>query len=154
MYTHSYKDLKMYIYIDEMEEIDQRIFEIIKEDNYTNFLGMKCIEIKKGYAKFSMKINKSMINFHGVAHGGVIFSLADAAFAAASNSEGIRSLALVVEICYRKAVKEGDELIAEAKEESGGRRTAVYKITVTNQEGEVIALCQATVFRTGEKIIE
>jgi uncharacterized domain 1 len=136
-----------------MEEVNEKIFKIIKEDNFTKFLGIRCLEIRKGYAKYSMVVNKNMINFHNVAHGGVIFSLADVAFAAASNSEGIRSLALVVEICYRKPVHEGEEIIAEAVEESGGKRTAVYKIKVYNKDGEIIALCQATVYRTGENII-
>jgi acyl-CoA thioesterase len=134
-------------------EVKEKVFEVIKEDNYTRFLGIKCLEIKKGYAKYSMVVNENMINFHNVAHGGAIFSLADAAFAAASNSEGIRSLALVVEICYRRPVHVGEEIIAEAKEESGGKRTAVYSIRVYNKEGETIALCQATVYRTCEKLI-
>ncbi|MFZ8849097.1 MAG: hotdog fold thioesterase [Thermoproteota archaeon] len=134
-------------------EVKEKVFEVIKEDNYSRFLGIKCLEIKKGYAKYSMVVNENMINFHNVAHGGAIFSLADAAFAAASNSEGIRSLALVVEICYRRPVHVGEEIIAEAKEESGGKRTAVYSIRVYNKEGETIALCQATVYRTGEKLI-
>jgi len=136
-----------------MENKNEKLYEVIREDNYTKFLGIKCIEIGKGYAKYSMMVRENMINFHNVAHGGVIFSLADAAFAAASNSEGIRSLALVVEICYRRPVHLGEEIIAEAKEESGGKRTAVYSIKVYNKEGEIIALCQATVYRTGEKII-
>jgi acyl-CoA thioesterase len=136
-----------------MENENEKLYEVIREDNYTKFLGIKCIEIRKGYAKYSMVVKENMINFHNVAHGGVIFSLADAAFAAASNSEGIRSLALVVEICYRRPVHAGEEIIAEAKEESGGKRTAVYSIKVYNKEGEMIALCQATVYRTGEKII-
>jgi len=127
--------------------------KLLKRITILRFLGIKCLEIKKGYAKYSMVVNENMINFHNVAHGGAIFSLADAAFAAASNSEGIRSLALVVEICYRRPVHVGEEIIAEAKEESGGKRTAVYSIRVYNKEGETIALCQATVYRTGEKLI-
>ena len=137
-----------------MEEIDEKLLSVIKTDNYTRFMNMQCLEIKKGYAKYAMRITKDMINFHQVAHGGAIFSLADAAFAAASNSGNIRSLALVVEISYRRPVKEGEMIFAEAKEESDGRRTAVYKITVSNEKGDIVALCQATVFRTGEKISE
>lgn len=92
-----------------------------------------------------------MLNFHGVAHGGVIFSLADTAFAAASNSYGIKAMALNFDIAYRRPGLLGDTLTAVASEESKGERSALYHIKVVNQSGKTVAVCHGTVFRTGER---
>jgi len=75
-----------------------KIRERIDSDKFAKFLGINLLDLKTGYSKVTMTITDDMLNFHNVAHGGAIFSLADAAFAAASNSYGQTSLALCMNI--------------------------------------------------------
>ncbi|MDG6987760.1 MAG: hydroxyphenylacetyl-CoA thioesterase PaaI [Nitrososphaerota archaeon] len=125
--------------------------KLIRSDPFSKSLGVHIIRLGKGEATTSLKVTRGMLNFHGVAHGGVVFSLADAAFAAASNSHGTRALALNFDIAYRRPGLLGDTLTAVATEESRGARTALYHIGVVNQDGKVVAACHGTVFMTGEK---
>jgi len=127
-----------------------RIREVIKGDRFSRFMGIELLELREGYSKVAMTVKGDMLNFHGIAHGGAIFSLADAAFAAASNSHGQRALALCMSISYRSPAKEGMRLVAEAFEESLGNRTALYRIAVRSEDGELIASCQGTVYRKAE----
>ena len=130
-----------------MSEVEEELLERMKKDPYCQLLGIQILEVRKGYSKLSMVVKKNMVNFHGIAHGGVIFSLADAAFAAASNSHGQPAFALAMEISYRVAVKPEKVLYAEAKEESLGRTTALYHITITDEEGSLVACCHGNVYR-------
>jgi acyl-CoA thioesterase len=127
--------------------VEQEVVDKIKSDPFAGSLGIKFLEIKKGYSKVSLTIKQDMLNFHGIAHGGVIFSLADAAFGAAGNSYGQTAVAMSMEINYRRPVAVGSILYAEAKEESFGKRTALYHMTVTTDEGKLIASCHGTVYR-------
>jgi acyl-CoA thioesterase len=95
-------------------------------------------------------VREHMLNFHGIPHGGAIFSLADAAFAAASNSYGQTAVALSVSIHYLAAVPVGTRLYAEATEESLGNRTALYRLAVSTEEGTLVALAHGMVYRKQE----
>ena len=133
------------------EEIEERI----KSDSFSKTLGVEFLEIKPGYARARMKVRSDMLNFHGVAHGGVIFTLADSVFAAASNAHGSRAVALSVNVVFRSPVFEGEELIAEANEISLGRTTAIYEMTVRKVEtGKIVAVFQAVVYRTEDSIMQ
>ena len=88
-----------------------------------------------------------MVNVHGVAHGGVVFALADAAFAAASNAHGVPAVALAMSIQFLVAAQAGETLVAEAREQRLGRRAAFYAMTVTGRGGRTIATCQGVVHR-------
>jgi acyl-CoA thioesterase len=90
----------------------------------------------------------------GIPHGGAIFSLADAAFAAAGNSHGQTAVALSMTIHYLAATQPGSRLVAEAQELRRGNRTGFYQITVKMESGELIATCQAVVHRKSEPLIE
>lgn len=129
-----------------ISDLNQLAKKISKEP-FANFMGIRLLELREGYSRVVMKTKKCMLNFHGTTHGGVIFSLADAAFAAASNSHRIQAVALTMEINYRISVKSDAKLFAEAKEESLGRKTALYHVTVTNGKGELVASCHGTVYR-------
>ena len=102
----------------------ERVFEKVRKDPYANTLGIEVLEIREGYAKASLTVGENVLNFHGVAHGGLIASLADVAFAAASNSRNRKAVALALNISYRRPVKAGETLVAEAFEGSLGERTA------------------------------
>ena len=94
-----------------------------------------------------------MLNFHGVVHGGLILSVADAAFAAANNSYNRVAVALNINISYRRPVRAGEELIAEAFEESLGKATALYRMVVKDSAGNVVAICEGLVYRHDEPIV-
>jgi acyl-CoA thioesterase len=127
----------------------------IREDPFAAHLGAEIEVIEPGYSRVSMTVTEEMLNFHGMAHGGIVFSLGDIAFAAAGNSHGQTAVALNVSISFLKATKAGDQLIAEAKEQHLGGRTALYEITVTEREsGHLVAKSQAMVYRKREWFVE
>jgi len=121
-------------------------------DAFSQWLGIKVIDIKEGYAKIKMIIRKEMVNGFLVVHGGVVFSLADSAFAFACNNRNNLSLALECNISFLKQVNIGDELTAEAIEIHNGKSTGVYSINVTNQNNQQVALFKGTCFRTGKNL--
>jgi len=133
------------------EQRDVLIEQKIKQDSFATYLGA-CIEIvKPGHSRVSLTVTKDMLNFHGNTHGGLIFSLGDMAFAAASNSRGQSAVALNVAINFLKASVEGDQLLAEAIEVSENGPVALYDIVVTDQvTGEIIAKSQDLVYRKKE----
>ena len=126
---------------------------MMKNDYFSQWMGVEVIEVKEGYSKIKMTIRKEMVNGFGIVHGGLPFSLADSAFAFACNTRNNLSVALDVTITFTKAVNVGDLLTAEAKEVHNGRSTGVYLITVTNQKNETVALFKGTCFRTGKELI-
>ena len=127
------------------------IAEHIRQDRFTAFLGVDIEAIEPGYSRVSLTVTEALHNFHGMTHGGVIFSLGDIAFAAASNYHGQTAVALNVSISFLKATKAGDQLVAEAREQHLGGRTALYEITVTErQTGQLVAKSQAMVYRKRE----
>lgn len=136
------------------EETQQRILLRFRQDPYADLLGMELLEVRPGYSLMSMVVREDMVNFHGIPHGGAIFSLADSAFAAASNSHGRTSVALNIEISYLRMVVPGTKLIAEATEEYLGKRTALYHITVSTDEGDLVASCHGVVYRKKEWFLE
>jgi len=129
----------------------ERIVQRISQDPFARFLGIKLLELEPGYSKVSMTVGEQMLNFHGIPHGGVIFSLADAAFAAASNSHGQTAVALNVSISFLAAVPVGTRLYAEATEENLGHRTALYRLAVTTEDNTLVALAHGTVYRKKEE---
>ncbi len=136
-----------------MTDADRRaaIAGHIQTDRFAAYLGAEIEAIEPGYSRVSLTVSEDMQNFHGMTHGGVIFSLGDIAFAAASNSHGQTAVALNVSISFLKATKAGDQLLAEAREQHLGGRTALYEITVTEQKtGQLVAKSQAMVYRKRE----
>ena len=132
----------------------QRVVDkMMDHDLFSQWLGIKLLDLKEGYSKVEMLVREEMINGFGTVHGGVPFSLADSAFAFACNNRNNLSVALDVTISFTKAVHVGDTLVAEANEVHNGRSTGVYLITVTNQNNEQVALFKGTCFRTGKNLI-
>ncbi len=131
--------------------IEPHIEARIRADAYARVLGAKIEAIEPGYSRVSLVITSEMLNFHGMTHGGVVFSLADIAFAAAGNSHGQTAVALNVNISFTHATGAGAHLVAEAREAKLGRATGLYEITVTERaSGELVARCLATVYRKRE----
>lgn len=126
---------------------------LIKNDLFSEWLGIEVIDIKEGYSKIRMTIREEMINGFGILHGGITFSLADSAFAFACNNRNNLSVALDTSINFMKPGHMGDMLIAEAKEMHNGKSTGLYQISVFNQNDHLIALFKGTCFRTGKKLV-
>jgi len=129
------------------------VFRKISQDPFAQWMGIELQELGPGYGRTAMTLTPQMVNFHGIPHGGAIFSLADAAFAAASNSHGQTAVALSMTVQYLAAAKPGARLTAEAKELRKGNRAGFYQIAVKTEGGEVVAICQAVVHRKKEALV-
>jgi len=122
--------------------------EQLDRDPFMNFLGGKFDFVDDGSAICSLVITEKMFNFLGVPHGGMIFSLADAALAAACNSDHQPSYALDISCSFLKMTSVGDKLIAKAERINTTKRTGLYRIDVFSNE-DLIATLNARVFRKG-----
>ena len=109
-----------------------------KEDDASKGLGMEILEIRAGEATLAMTVQPNMVNGHGIAHGGFIFTLADSAFAYACNSHNHRAVAAQANISFIRPGKLGDRLIAVAREISRSGRSGIYDVRVT-VDGTAIA---------------
>ena len=126
----------------------QAINDYIQNDPFAKLLGASVEILGPGHSRATLTVTDQMVNFHGMTHGGLIFTLGDMAFAAAGNSRGQTAVALNVDICFLQASQPGDVLVAEAKERFVGGPTALYDITVINRStGELIAKSQDMVYR-------
>jgi acyl-CoA thioesterase len=129
------------------------VAKMMQNDLFSQWMDVKVIEVSEGYSKIEMKLRNEMINGFNVIHGGIIFSLADSAFAFACNNRNSLSMALDVSITFNKASQPGDTLIAEAKEIHNGRSTGLYIINVINHNNEQVALFKGTCFRTQKTLL-
>jgi acyl-CoA thioesterase len=127
--------------------------EMMRNDQFSQWLGIEVLEIKEGYSRIQMTVRNEMVNGFKIAHGGIAFSLADSALAFACNNRNVLSVALDVTITFTKAVNTGDILVAEAKEIHNGKSTGVYLINVHNQKGQQVALFKGTCFRTDKSLV-
>ncbi|MBN1977847.1 MAG: hydroxyphenylacetyl-CoA thioesterase PaaI [Anaerolineae bacterium] len=132
----------------------EQILQRIEQDPFARFLGIELLELCEGYSKTTLVVKDHMLNFHGLPHGGVIFSLADAAFAAACNSYGQVAVALHVDISFLDAVEVGTRLVAEAAEEHLGGRTGLYRLAVTREDGALVALAHGTAYRKKQLLLQ
>jgi len=121
-------------------------------DRFVRGIGIELLEVKEGYAKARLAIGESHLNAADVVQGGAIFTLADYAFAAASNSRGKLALATDVHISFIRAARTGAVLTAEAREESSSRALSRCQVRVTDQEGALVALFVGTAFRKSESV--
>ena len=126
--------------------------KMMKDDLFSQWLGIEVLDIKEGYGKIKMTVRKEMINGFGIVHGGIAFSLADSAFAFACNNRNNLSVALDTSINFIKPVQVDDVLIAETKEVHNGKSTGLYHISITNQHEHTVAVFKGTCFRTNREL--
>lgn len=134
-----------------MSEIPPRLRTRLATDPFAHRNGIELLELRPGFARVAMTVAADMVNIHGTTHGGALFTLADAALAAASNSHGTTAVALTMTVAYHAATGPGDHLEATAIELHRTRRTATYEIVV-RRDAERIATLQATVYRTEKPV--
>jgi len=115
-----------------------------KSEPIASYLKMRLVELMPGYARVMLKLSSEHLNFNGLVFGGVIMALADQAFAYASNSLSYPSYASQFNIHFVAGAKVGDELTAECRVMKSGRRVGISEMTVTNQEGKLIARATGT----------
>ncbi|WP_299968924.1 hydroxyphenylacetyl-CoA thioesterase PaaI [uncultured Roseobacter sp.] len=112
----------------------------MERDAASRALGIEIAQIAPGQATLTLQVRDDMLNGHGICHGGMIFTLADSAFAFACNSYNERTVAQQNQITYLAPARYGDRLTATATEVARAGRSGTYDVTVTDQAGITIAL--------------
>jgi acyl-CoA thioesterase len=134
-----------------MEKQLDNVRTIIQEnDALISLFGMEIVDFGTGKASVQMTVTPKCLNAAEVGHGGTIFSLADVAFALASNSHGKLALAIDMSISYLRAVPSGERIIATCNEKHRGKRTGSYLIEIVDSKGQLVSLLKATAFRTDD----
>jgi len=127
------------------------IRRFFKNDKFAEGANIELLSVSLGQARARMTLHPHHLNAYGTVQGGAIFTLADFAFAAASNSHGTVAVALNVSVTFMKAGRAGT-LWAEARELSRNLKLASYTVEVKDDAGELVALFQGLAYRKSEKI--
>ncbi len=131
--------------------MEKDIIKFFDKDRFAHFAGIELTKVGKGYAETSLDLSEKHLNGLDGVHGGVIFTLADFAFAAATNSDGSATVAINSNITYFKAPK-GNRITAVAKETSAGKKICGCDVDVLDEDGTLIAKLSGTGYRKGLKI--
>ncbi len=120
--------------------------EIFQKDAFARLCGVELLDAGEGKARGRLVIRPEHLNAVGILHGAAVFTLADAVFAAASNSRDHVAVAININISYLKAVQEG-VIYAQAEERNPEGRIGSYLITVSDEQGQTIAVFEGLVYR-------
>jgi acyl-CoA thioesterase len=134
------------------EKIRQAITGQVEAEPFARKFNLKLVDMEEGYAEVSMLFTEDMENIFGMAHGGALFALIDEAFEIASNSHGTMAVALNMNVNYIVSPSRGAHLTARAREFNRTKRTAAYDIRVTDGRNNLIAACQALVYRKDQQL--
>jgi acyl-CoA thioesterase len=126
---------------------------LFERDRASQALGMRIAAVRPGWARVVMRVRADMVNGHGLCHGGIVFALADSAFAFACNSHNESTVAAAASIDFLAAARAGDELTAEASEVWRTRRNGIYEISICNQDGERVALFRGRSYRIDGQVV-
>ncbi len=126
---------------------------LMEADLFSRWLGIEVLSVGDGTSEICMLVRPEMVNGFGIAHGGILFSLADSAFAFACNSDGYVTVALDVSVSFPKAVRVLDKLKATAKRIHKTNRTGLYLVEVLNERKELVGLFKGTCYRTEKQIM-
>ena len=120
-------------------------------DHAARALGIEVLDVGLGRARIAMEVRRDMLNAHGVCHGGILFTLADTAFAYACNSAGTAMVAAGASIEFLAPAAAGERLIAAATETSRNGRHGIYDVAVSTESGATRAHFRGRCarFRTG-----
>jgi acyl-CoA thioesterase len=127
---------------------------LYESDRASQALGMRITRMAPGESCLTMTVRSDMVNGHRICHGGLIFALADSAFAFACNSYGDATVAAGATIDFLAPGREGDTLTATARELWRGGRSGLYEIVVQNQHGETLALFRGRSQRIAGRITD
>lgn len=115
--------------------------------------GVEIEEAREGYARIAMTVRPDMLNGHGIVHGGMVFSLADTAFAYACNSRNVATVAQAASIVFLSSAEAGERLVAEAHERALEGRSGVYEMIVRSGE-RTVAVFQGQSRSLGRPVVE
>lgn len=121
------------------------------DDRFARHCGIELVSVEPGHATAKMTIKPEHLNGYDIVQGGAVFTLADLAFAAASNSHGTIAVAINVSITFIKATKTGT-LYAEAREVAKNPKLGTYLVDVRDDQGDMVAQFQGLVYRKSERI--
>ncbi|MCU0587808.1 MAG: PaaI family thioesterase [Syntrophobacteraceae bacterium] len=134
-------------------KVKAAIENAVRTEPFARALGMELLELAEDRSLVEMTyIPEQMDNIYGRTHGGAVFALIDEAFETVCQTDGTIAVALNVNVTYVSSPEPGARLRAEAVQVSRTRKTALYDIKVTDQNGRLVASCQALAFRTGKPI--
>lgn len=136
---------------DAQRRAEQIVSGMLAKDEFTRWMGIEVVELAPARCVCRMTVREEMMNGFGVAHGGIVFSLADSAFAFACNTQGRIAVSIENGITYPRAVRPGDTLTAVAAEESASTRLGYYKAEVRNQQDQIVALFRGTAYKTSQE---
>ena len=125
-----------------------RVQEMLGSDPYALSLGIELVSVTDDEIVVGLTVLPHHVNFLGVGHGGLVFSLADCAFSLASNNAGDRAVAIDTHLVLTAAAKPGDPLQASVVETSRGRTLGTYRVDVSREDGRKVALFTGTVHIT------
>ena len=122
-------------------------------DRAAQMLGIVVAQVAPGSATCSMTVRDEMLNGHDICHGGILFTLADTAFAYACNSRNERTVALQCSISFAAPARAGERLSALAEERATGGRTGTYDVRVCAADGSLVALFRGTSYRVSGALV-
>jgi acyl-CoA thioesterase len=129
------------------------VTSFLRRDRFASHAGVRLLEVREGFARATLEIESAHLNAAGTVQGGAIFTLADLAFAAATNSHGTLAVTIDASISFLRAVKQG-AIVAEATEESVTGKLATCTVRVKDERGELVALMKGTALRKRETLEE
>ena len=135
--------------------MDQLFFDnliklFVAKDRFAAHNALDIVEVREGYARVELLVQDQHLNGVGIAHGGVIFTIADLAMGLAAHSHGRVAVTLSADISFFNPAQLGDRLIAEAEELALRRTVASYLVSVKNESGELLASMKCQAYRKGE----
>lgn len=128
--------------------------EMLSKEGTGPAWGIAIEEARLGYARLSMAVRGDMLNGHGIVHGGMVFALADTAFAYVCNGRNEKSVAAQASIVFLGSASEGETLTAEAEELASARRSGVTRVSVRAGDGRPIAEFTGYSRTIGGRVVE
>lgn len=122
--------------------------KMMNKDAFSQWMGVKVIEIREGYCQIKARIQPEMVNGFMIAHGGISYSLSDSALAFASNAYGKQCVSIETSISHTRPAKIDDVLTATCTELNRSKSIGIYQVIVSNQEGKKMAIFKGTVYIT------
>ena len=127
------------------------IKKLLERDRFARENGMRVVEIRQGFARTEMTVEARHLNGVGILQGGALFTLADLAFAGASNSHGVVAVSLQADVTWFKAVV-GGKLTAVAEEVSRSSKLSTCIVRVSNERDELVALFKGVAYIKGSAV--
>lgn len=128
--------------------MERQLLEFFGQDRFAAGNGIRLVEVRPGFARAEMTVEPHHLNAVGILQGGAAFTLADLAFAAASNSHGVVAVACQADMTYFSAVKSG-KLTATAEEISRTRKLSTCVVRISDEEGGLVALFKGVAYIKG-----